>query len=47
VNDRVDDPGTETAPGTYSPEQHGTREYRVEELAEAAGITVRTLLYYR
>lgn len=47
MNDRVDDPGTETAPGTYSPEQHGTREYRVEELAEAAGITVRTLRFYR
>lgn len=29
------------------PEADGVREYRMEELAEAAGITVRTLRFYR
>lgn len=47
MNDRVDDPGTEGTASTYAAVQLGTREYRVEELAEAAGITVRTLRFYR
>lgn len=47
MNDRVDDPGTATAADTYAAEDPGAREYRVEELAEAAGITVRTLRFYR
>jgi DNA-binding transcriptional MerR regulator len=47
VNDRVDDPSARGAADTNAAEHLGAREYRVEELAEAAGITVRTLRFYR
>lgn len=47
MNDRVDDTGTADYAGARSGGQPGAREYRVEELAEAAGIPVRTLRFYR
>jgi DNA-binding transcriptional MerR regulator len=47
VNDRVDDENTADGAGARSGGQPGAREYRVEELAKAAGIPVRTLRFYR
>lgn len=50
MNDRVDQTGTADpgAAGAHPATEHpGAREYRVEELAEAAGIPVRTLRFYR
>jgi DNA-binding transcriptional MerR regulator len=47
VNDRVDDPDPADYAGARSGGQTGAREYRVEELAQAAGIPVRTLRFYR
>lgn len=49
MNDRVDQTGTAGSgpAGAHAAERPGTREYRVEELAEAAGIPVRTLRFYR
>lgn len=47
MNDRVDQTGTPGAVGAHPAEHPRAREYRVEELAEAAGIPVRTLRFYR
>jgi DNA-binding transcriptional MerR regulator len=47
VNDRVDDTSRAEAAGARPGGQPGAREYRVEELAVAAGIPVRTLRFYR
>lgn len=47
MNDRVDDSSSADDAGARSGGQPGAREYRVEELAEAAGIPVRTLRFYR
>lgn len=47
MNDRVDDTSTADGARARSGGQTGAREYRVEELAEAAGIPVRTLRFYR
>lgn len=47
MNDRVDETSTAASAGAQPGGHPGAREYRVEELAEAAGIPVRTLRFYR
>jgi DNA-binding transcriptional MerR regulator len=47
VNDRVDQSGTLGAADAHPAEHPRAREYRVEDLAQAAGIPVRTLRFYR